>query len=97
MRIILKILAAPFLLALSLLVALLLFALDFSEGLLRIVAGLLAVGGVALILGLGQVFNGCVILFLAFLISPYGLPALALLGTEKLYDLKDNLRDFLAS
>lgn len=97
MRIILKLLAAPFLLILSLLVALLLFALDFSEGLLRIVAGLLALGGAALILGLGQVFNGCVILFLAFLISPYGLPALALLGAEKLYDLKDNLRDFITS
>lgn len=97
MRIILKLLAAPFVLALSLLVALLLFALDFSEGPLRIVAGLLALCGAGLILGLGQVFNGCVILFLAFLVSPYGLPTLAALGAEKLHILKDNLWDYITN
>lgn len=97
MRIILKILAAPFALALSLLVAVLLFALDFSEGVLRIVAGLLALCGAALILGLGQLFNGCVLLFLAFLVSPYGLPWLALWGAERLDGLRDSLRDFITS
>lgn len=95
MRIILKILAAPVVLALSLLVAVLLFALDVSEGALRLIAGLLALCGAALILGLGQVFNGCVILFLAFLVSPYGLPWLAEWGAERLDECRDSLRDFI--
>lgn len=97
MRIILKILAAPVVLALSLLVAVLLFALDVSEGLLRLITGLLALGGAAVLLVSRQVFNGCVILFLAFLISPYGLPWLAEWGAERLDECRDNLRDFIAS
>ena len=51
--------------------------------------------GAALILGLGQVFNGCVILFVAFLVSPYGLPWLAEWGAERLDECRDSLREFI--
>ena len=76
MKILLKILVAPFALALSLLAALLVFLLDICAFLLTIASVILAVLGIALFFTPTPI-GGIVFLFLAFLLSPYGLQAVA--------------------
>ena len=72
MKILLKILVAPFALALSLLAALLVFLFEICAVLLTIASVILAVLGVALFFTPTPI-GGIVFLFLAFLLSPYGL------------------------
>lgn len=69
MKILLKILVAPFVLALSLLVV---FLFDICAFLLTIASVILAVLGIALFFTPTPI-GGIVFLFLAFLLSPYGL------------------------
>ena len=76
MKILLKILVAPFALALSLLAALLVFLLDICAFLLTIASVILAVLGIVLFFTPTPI-GGIVFLFLAFLLSPYGLQAAA--------------------
>ena len=76
MKILLKILVAPFASALSLLAALLVFLFDICAVLLTIASVILAVLGVALFFTPTPI-GGIVFLFLAFLLSPYGLQAAA--------------------
>ena len=76
MKILLKILVAPFALALSLLTALLVFLFDICAFLLTIASVILAVLGIALFFTPTPI-GGIVFLFLAFLLSPYGLQAAA--------------------
>ena len=76
MKILLKILVAPFALALSLLAALLVFLFDICAVLLTIASVILVVLGVALFFTPTPI-GGIVFLFLAFLLSPYGLQAAA--------------------
>ena len=76
MKILLKILVAPFALALSLLAALLVFLFDICAVLLTIASVILAVLGVALFFTPTPI-GGIVFLFLAFLLSPYGMQAAA--------------------
>ena len=71
MKILLKILVAPFALALSLLAALLVFLFEICAVLLTIASVILAVLGVALFFTPTPI-GGIVFLFLAFLLSPYG-------------------------
>ena len=96
MRIILKIIAAPFVLALILAVAVLSF--------LSCIAG--AVCWLACIaftlLGIFCFFaglhTGCIaMLVLAFLVSPFGLPAIGEWLLERLYGVKYALQDFMFS
>ena len=70
MKILLKILVAPFALALSLLAALLVFLFDICAFLLTIASVILAVLGIALFFTPTPI-GGIVFLFLAFLLSPY--------------------------
>ena len=90
MRTILKIIAAPFILALILAVAVLSF--------LSCVAGAVCVVAcVGLCLLAGQT-TGCIAMFvLAFLVSPFGLPALGGWLVERLYGVKYAAMDFMAS
>ena len=76
MKILLKILVAPFALALSLLAVLLVFLFDICAVLLTIASVILTVLGVALFFTPTPI-GGIVFLFLAFLLSPYGLQAAA--------------------
>ncbi len=78
MKILLKILVAPFALALSLLAALLVFLFDICAVLLTIASVILAVLGIALFFTPTPIV-GIVFLFLAFLLSSYGLQAAAAL------------------
>ena len=76
MKILLKILVVPFALALSVLTALFMFLFDICAVLLTIASVILAVLGIALFFTPTPI-GGIVFLFLAFLLSPYGLQAAA--------------------
>jgi hypothetical protein len=97
MRIILKIIAAPFMVVLTIMVAVLIFLFAYSEQILNLASGLLALIGIALMVFLREWVGGGVFLGLAFLASPVGLPAIASWLIEKLDDLKYSLRDFITS
>lgn len=77
MRIIFKILAAPFVLVLTLLVAVLSFLLSLSAGLLSILASVLGLLSVLMLFVEKDISTGIAGLLMAFAISPFGLPALA--------------------
>lgn len=77
MRIIFKILAAPFVLVLTLLVAVLSFLLSLSAGLLSILASMLGLLSVLMLFVEKDISTGIAGLLMAFAISPFGLPALA--------------------
>ena len=95
MRIILKILAAPFVLALTLLVAVLSFLHSLAAGVLGLLALIAAVCGLfACTIG-NDPGSGIRVLIVAFLVSPYGLPAVAEWIIEKLDDLNYSLKGFI--
>jgi len=85
MRLILKLFAAPFALALTLIVALCSFILFVSDKVLGAVSGIAFVVSAALFVT-GQTAGGIGWAAAAFLISPFGLPALA----EWIVGLLDN-------
>ena len=88
MRIILKLLAAPFVLALTLLVAVLNFAFSFASWVFCALSFLCLIGALfALFTGDRWGIQGLVI---AFAVSPFGLPAVA----EWLIDKLDSLKEF---
>lgn len=96
MRTILKIIAAPFVLALMLIVAVLSFLACIAgacRGLACTVFVLLA--ACAFFAGL---HTGCIAaLVLAFLVSPFGLPAIGEWLLDRLYGVKYALQDFMTS
>ena len=76
MKMILKVIAAPFALALALLSALCWFLFDLCAFFLTIASVIVAVLGICLFFT-PTPLGGAVFLFLAFLLSPYGLQAAA--------------------
>ncbi len=76
MKIMLKILFAPFILLLYLLVLFFTFILSVSAALLNVAASLLAILSIATLI-LESVPNGIALLIIAWLISPVGLPLFA--------------------
>lgn len=76
MRLILKLIAVPFALVLTVASALFSFIISASEGLLSVVSGLVFIASVALFVT-GQTPGGIAFMAIAFLISPAGIPALA--------------------
>lgn len=97
MRLIFKIFALPFLLVLSLLVAVLMFLFDVAGWLLSLASGILAVIAVGLFVLQHQPVGGVAFLVLAFLLSPYGLPAVAEFLIGLLDELNYSLRRFITS
>ena len=96
MRLLLKLFAAPVMLALTILAAMLMFLFDICSFLLTVASVITA------LLGVGLVFTptphgGFIYLFLAFLLSPYGLQAVAGLLIEAVDGLGSSLRQFLVS
>ena len=95
MRIILKLLAAPFVLALTLLVAVLNFAFSFASWVFCALSFLCLIGALfALFTGDRWGIQG---LMIAFVVSPFGLPALAGWLLAKLDELNGSLRGFITS
>ena len=97
MRLIFKIFALPFLLVLSLLAAVLMFLYDVAGGFLSLASGILAVIAVGLFVLQHQPVGGVAFLVLAFLLSPYGLPAVAEFLIGLLDELNYSLRRFITS
>lgn len=91
MRIIFKILAAPFVPVLTLLVAVLSFLLSLSAGLLSILASVLGLLSVLMLFVEKDISTGIAGLLMAFAISPFGLPALAGWLLAKLDELNGSL------
>ena len=92
MRIILKIFTAPFVLLLSLLLAMLTLLHTLTTGVLSILALIAAACGLfACTIG-GDPVSGIRVLIMAALLSPFGLPALSEWLILKLGDLKYTLR-----
>lgn len=92
MRIILKILAAPFVLLLSLVLGVMTLLHTLTTGVLSILALIAATCGLfACSIG-GDPASGIRVLIVAALISPFGLPALSEWLILKLGDLKYALR-----
>lgn len=96
MRLLLKLVAAPVMLILTLTVAVMMFLFDICSFLLTIVSVITAVVGIGLFFT-PTPFGGVVFLILAFLLSPYGLQAVAgsLIGVMD--GMNGSLRRFLVS
>ena len=94
MRIILKILAAPFIVILTILWAVLVFVFCWAETILQYVSGLVGVIAILLFF-MGQTTGGIVFIIIAFLISPVGIPAIANWLIDKLDDINDALKSFM--
>ena len=93
MRIILKIIAAPAVLALTLIVAVLNFSVSLASWVFGILSLILAVCGLFI---QSNPQWGSTGLVLAFLLSPFGLPAAAEWLVCKLDDLNYSLKTFIA-
>ena len=96
MRIVFKILAAPFVVVLTLLGAVLTFLFGWAKTLLTIVSG------VAMLLAIivfvtGKATNGIALTVIAFLLSPVGIPAIAEWLINRVGDLNLYLKNFITS
>ena len=96
MRLLLKLFAVPVMLAMTILAAMLMFLFDICSFLLTVASVIMA------LLGIAHFFTptphgGFIFLFLAFLLSPYGLQAVAGLLIEAVDGLGSSLRQFLVS
>ena len=92
--IVLKILAAPFVVALTLIVAIVSFLYCVASALCHVGCVVLTLLALVLFIG-GQTLGGVVFLVLAFLVSPFGIPAIADWLMDRLYSLKYSLQDFI--
>ena len=76
MKLIFKILIAPVVLVIDLFTLICIGLISFSGMLLRLVSGIIAILGVA-VLATYSLKNGLILLAIAFLFSPMGIPMLA--------------------
>ena len=95
MRIILKIIAAPFMLALTLIVAVLSFSVSVASWVAGILSLVFAVGGLFELFIQSDAFWGVRGLIIAFCVSPFGLPAVAEWLICKLDGLNCSLKCFI--
>lgn len=94
MRIILKVIAAPFVLALTLIVAVLNFSVSLAYWVFSILSLIVAVCSV-FDLFRGDTAQGLYWLVVAFIVSPFGLPAVAGWLIDRLDDLNYSLKSFI--
>jgi len=91
-----KIIAAPFVVVLTLSVAIMKFLFCYAVAVMNIVSMLFVLMGVVTLFVDNKV-NGCIILGLAFLVSPFGIPAIADWFIDMIDGINDSLRDFIMS
>ena len=94
MKMLLKIFAAPFMLLLTIIVAFCTFILSVT-GIIFWLLSVLVFASAVLLFFSQQVAGGIAFLLIAFLVSPYGLPALATWLVGKLEGVKYSLRKFI--
>ena len=96
MRLFLKLFAAPFALVFSIAAVLCSFLLAMSDKIFSVVSGLVFLAAV-LLLVVGQTTGGFAFMGVAFLVSPFGVPALAGLIVKGLDGAGGVLRAFIFS
>lgn len=96
MRIILKIIAAPFVVALTITVAVLTFLFCYAVAVFQVVSGIGVLISIIMLVT-GEKLGGIVFLTLSFLISPLGIPAIAEWLIDRLDDLNYSLRNYITS
>ena len=96
MKFLLKIMFAPVIVVLAILVSVCSFALQVAGGILGIAASIIGILGLA-ILVLDSMKNGLIVLTIAFLISPYGLPMIGAWLIAQILSLKYFLQDIVYS
>lgn len=94
LRLLLKILMAPVILVLTLFVWICVGLMYLSGMVLSIISSLCAVWGVFQLI-VGPRHNGVIVLILAFLVSPFGLPMAAFWLLGKVQDLKFAIQDLV--
>ena len=92
--IVLKILAAPFVVALTPIVAIVSFLYCVASALCHVGCMILTLLTLVLFIG-GQTLGGVVFLVMAFLVSPFGIPVIADWLMDRLYSLKFSLQSFI--
>jgi hypothetical protein len=95
MRLILKLFVAPIALVLTILSALLAFIHSMSRVIFSVASGLVFIGAVILLFT-GEITGGIAFMAVAFLVSPYGLYALAGWLVDVLGSAGDALQGFIA-
>ena len=96
MRLLFKLIAAPFVVLLTVLVAVLLFLFSLSSFLLTVASVIMALLGVGLFF-ISYPVGGVIYLGIAFLLSPYGLQAVTGVVITGLDNLNLSLRQFITS
>ena len=94
MRTVMKILAAPAMCLLALIVAVCSFLLRIAGFVCWLASVMVCIGGLVLLFT-HQPAGGIAFLIIAFLVSPYGLPALAAWLVAKMNALRFSLKDFI--
>lgn len=92
MRILLKALLFPFVVLLTVIVAVCRFVCTLSTALLSIFAFIVFVIAIGTMILLGELSEGLEIMFLAWLISPYGIPLLATFLVELVDCLNSSIK-----
>lgn len=96
LKILLKIAAIPFIIALTILIAVMMFFFQLSGWVFVLVSSILGLGGAVLLFS-GEIYNGIGVLVIAFLVSPYGLPAIVEWVVDLLDSLNYSLKCFITS
>ncbi len=94
MKLLLKILAAPVVVVLTVFVWVCVLMLHISALILGLAGTVVALLGLAVLITY-SVKNGIILLVIAFLLSPFGLPMLAVRVLGLLQDVNYALRDFI--
>lgn len=93
--IILRILAVPFMVALTLALAILSFLFSLADWIFGVLSGIFALCALFALFIRGDTAQGIQALIIAFCVSPFGLPALAEWFIGLLVDLNCSLRGFI--
>jgi hypothetical protein len=96
MRIILKIIAAPFVVVLTISWAIMVFLFCWAEMILKFLSGITGLIAIVMLIA-GQTQGGIVFGVIAFLASPIGIPAVAKWLIDKLGDWNDALKCFITT
>lgn len=90
------IIAGPLVVLLSITIPILTFLFCYAAALLKIVSGISVLISIVLLIS-GETLGFGVFLFLSFLISPFGIPAIAEWLIDRLSSLNSSLRYFISS
>lgn len=92
-----KVIAAVLVFILTIIVSLFKFLFCYAVVVLNIISAICVIIGVVLMIMDDSIRNGAIIVFIAFLISPLGIPRIVDWLIDKLDDLNEFLKDFLRS